>query len=104
MKHDTDAPILPFESAKAWEAWIAKNHSRSRGVWLRIFKKDSGKPTVTYNEALDVALCYGWIDGQKKSYDKASLLQKFTPRRPKSVWSKRNQVHVARLIKSKRMR
>jgi uncharacterized protein YdeI (YjbR/CyaY-like superfamily) len=104
MKQDADAPILPFESAKAWEAWITKNHSRSRGVWLQLFKKDSGKRTVTYDEALDAALCYGWIDGQKKSYDKGSFLQKFTPRRPKSVWSKRNQEHVARLIKAKRMK
>jgi uncharacterized protein YdeI (YjbR/CyaY-like superfamily) len=104
MKKNTDQPILPFESAKAWDAWIAKNHSGSDGVWLQIFKKDSGKRTVTYDEALDSALCYGWIDGQKKSYNKESFLQKFTPRRPKSVWSKRNQDHVARLIKSKRMK
>ncbi len=104
MKQDSDAPILPFESATAWDAWIAKNHSRSQGVWLQIFKKNSGKRTVTYDEALDGALCYGWIDGQKKSSDKESFLQKFTPRRPKSVWSKRNQEHVARLIKAKRMK
>jgi uncharacterized protein YdeI (YjbR/CyaY-like superfamily) len=104
MKKNTDQPILPFESAKAWDAWIAKNHSGSDGVWLQIFKKDSGKRTVTYDEALDSALCYGWIDGQKKSYNKESFLQKFTPRRPKSVWSKRNQDHVARLTKSKRMK
>ncbi len=104
MKNSTDHPILPFESAKAWETWIAKNHSGSKGVWLQIFKKDSGKRTVTYDQALDTALCYGWIDGQKQSYDKESFLQKFTPRRPKSVWSKRNQGHVARLIKSKRMK
>lgn len=104
MKNSTDSPILPFESAKAWEAWIAKNHSSSQGVWLQIFKKDSGKRTVTYDGALDAALCFGWIDGQKKSHNKESFLQKFTPRRPKSVWSKRNQEHVARLIKSKRMK
>jgi uncharacterized protein YdeI (YjbR/CyaY-like superfamily) len=104
MKKNTGLPILPFESAKAWDAWIAKNHSGSEGVWLQIFKKDSGKRTVTYDEALDSALCYGWIDGQKQSYNKESFLQKFTPRRPKSVWSKRNQDHVARLIKSKRMK
>jgi uncharacterized protein YdeI (YjbR/CyaY-like superfamily) len=104
MKTSTDHPILPFESAKAWETWIAKNHSGSKGVWLQIFKKDSGKRTVTYDQALDTALCYGWIDGQKQSYNKESFLQKFTPRRPKSVWSKRNQGHVARLIKSKRMK
>jgi len=104
MKKSTDAAILPFESAKTWDAWIAKNHSISQGVWLQIFKKDSGQRTVTYDEALDTALCYGWIDGQKESYSKESFLQKFTPRRPKSVWSKRNQEHVARLIKSKRMK
>ena len=104
MKKNTDPPILPFESVEPWQTWIAKNHSHAQGVWLQIFKKDSGQRTVTYDEALDVALCFGWIDGQKKSYNKESFLQKFTPRRPKSVWSKRNQEHVARLIKSKRMK
>jgi uncharacterized protein YdeI (YjbR/CyaY-like superfamily) len=104
MKKNTDHPIVPFESAKAWDAWIAKNHSSSDGVWLQIFKKDSGTRTVTYDEALDAALCYGWIDGQKKSYNTESFLQKFTPRRPKSVWSKRNQEHVARLTKARRMK
>jgi uncharacterized protein YdeI (YjbR/CyaY-like superfamily) len=71
---------------------------------LRIFKKDAGKKTVTHGEALDEALCFGWIDGQGKSYDDKSWLLKFTPRRPKSIWSKRNTEHVERLIKEKRMK
>jgi uncharacterized protein YdeI (YjbR/CyaY-like superfamily) len=100
----SDLPILPFESAKKFETWLAKNHPRSQGLWLQIFKKDSGHKTVTRAEALDVALCYGWIDGQGKPNGEASYLQKFTPRRARSVWSKRNQEHVARLIKARRMK
>ena len=83
--------------------WLQKNHATSNGIWLRIFKKDSKTKTVTYAEALDEALCFGWIDGQKDKYDAKSFLQKFTPRRPKSIWSKRNREHVARLAKEKRM-
>jgi len=95
--------IRPFKTAQAWRIWLEKNQTKSNGVWLRIYKKDSGKKTVTYAEALDEALCYGWIDAQKKAYDDESFLQKFTPRRPKSMWSKRNREHVSRLIKEKRM-
>lgn len=95
-----DAPILTFTSAKEFTSWLAKNHKVSSGVWLRLFKVKSEVPTITYSEALDVALCYGWIDGQKKPYDDESWLQKFTPRRSKSIWSKRNQEHVERLIKA----
>src|SRR5579884_963553 len=96
--------IIEFDSAEKWERWLAKNHASSDGIWLRIFKKDAAEKTITYAEALDGALCYGWIDGQKKAYDERSWLQKFTPRRRKSLWSKRNKEHVARLIKSKKMR
>ena len=96
--------VVAFDSAKQWERWLAKNHASSEGVWLRIFKKDAGEKTVTYDEALDEALCYGWIDGQKKSHDERSWLQKFTPRRGKSLWSQRNKAHVARLIAAKKMR
>jgi uncharacterized protein YdeI (YjbR/CyaY-like superfamily) len=98
-----EAPIVSFESAQSWRAWLAKNHGASKGVWLRLFKKASGKPTVTYDEALDDALCFGWIDGQLQKYDDESWLRKFTPRRPGSVWSKRNREHVERLIKTKQM-
>ena len=75
----------------------------NNGIWLRIFKKDSDEATITYDEALDEALCFGWIDGQKKAYDEKSWLQKFTPRRSKSIWSKRNKTRVAQLIEEKRM-
>ena len=96
--------IHSFSSAAEWRSWLAKHHASSSGVWIRIYKKLSGKKTVTYAEALDEALCYGWIDGQKKAHDAESFLQKFTPRRPKSIWSKRNREHVERLTKEKRMR
>ena len=96
-------PIRSFATAAAWRIWLDKNQTKSDGLWLRIYKKDSGKKTVTYAEALDEALCYGWIDGQKQTYDAESFLQKFTPRRSKSMWSKRNREHTDRLIKEKRM-
>jgi len=99
-KISAESVTLAFETVQKWEAWLAKNHAQSDGIWLQFFKKDSGVKTVTYAEALDGALCYGWIDGQLKSRDKDSYLQKFTPRRPKSVWSKRNTEHVGRLIKA----
>lgn len=92
-----DYEIIPFKDAIAWRHWLDENHTKIDGVWLRLYKKASNVATVTYAEALDVALCYGWIDGQKKSYDKDSYLQKFTPRRPRSMWSKRNTEHVNRL-------
>lgn len=104
MKSDTETPIKAFASPKKWREWLAVNHAISdKGIWLRISKKDSGEATITYDEALDEALCFGWIDGQKKAYDEKSWLQKFTPRRSKSIWSKRNQARVARLIEEKRM-
>ncbi len=96
-------PVRSFATAQAWRTWLEKNQSKSDGIWLRIYKKDSGKKTVTYAEALDEALCYAWIDGQRKAYDVESFLQKFTPRQPKSMWSKRNREHVLRLIKEKYM-
>ena len=96
----TDLPILPFESKKKWADWLAKQHDKSVGVWLKLAKKDSGIPSVTYDEALDVALCYGWIDGQKKGFDDKYWLQKFTPRGPKSIWSKINTEKAERLIAS----
>jgi uncharacterized protein YdeI (YjbR/CyaY-like superfamily) len=96
----TDLPTLPFENKKKWNAWLAKQHDKSTGVWLKLAKKDSGIPSVNYEEALDVALCYGWIDGQKKGFDNKYWLQKFTPRGPKSIWSKINTEKVEKLIKS----
>src|SRR5437867_1419357 len=84
-------PVLQFEQQQAWAAWLDENHSASSGIWLRLAKKASGITSVTYDEALEVALCYGWIDSQKKSYDESSWLQKFTPRGAKSIWSKVNR-------------
>lgn len=95
--------ILSFKSAGDWKKWLEKNHAKSAGIWLRFFKKDSGIASVTYDEALDEALCYGWIDGLLQKYDEKSWLRKFTPRRPKSIWSKRNIGHARRLVKAGRM-
>ena len=104
MKQQDGLEIITFESLDQWERWLAKNHAKSSGIWLRIFKKNSLKRTISYAEALDGALCYGWIDGQKDKYDADSWLQRFTPRRPKSIWSKRNIEHTERLIKVKRIK
>lgn len=104
------APIIPdktkiksFRTEAAFERWLAAHHDREDEVWLRIFKKDSGVATVTIAQALDVALCWGWIDGIRKRFDEQSFLQRYTPRRPKSIWSHINRGHVARLIAAKRM-
>jgi uncharacterized protein YdeI (YjbR/CyaY-like superfamily) len=93
----TDYDIIAFKDSDAWRHWLDENYAKVDGVWLRIYKKASSVPTVSYAEALESALCYGWIDGQKKSYDQESFLQKFTPRRAKSIWSKRNIEHIERL-------
>jgi uncharacterized protein YdeI (YjbR/CyaY-like superfamily) len=97
-------PIIEFKTAQAFESWLIENHDTSNGLWLKIFKKDSRQKTISYAEALDVALCYGWIDGQKKAHDEQAWLQKFCPRSAKSMWSKINTGHVERLINEGRMR
>jgi uncharacterized protein YdeI (YjbR/CyaY-like superfamily) len=89
-----------FKSSTDFRQWLAKNHALSDGIWLRIFKKGANEKSLTYAQALDQALCYGWIDGQKKPFDEQSWLQRFTRRRPTSGWSKANTLHVARLIKA----
>jgi uncharacterized protein YdeI (YjbR/CyaY-like superfamily) len=94
---------LTFKSSFEFRGWLEKNHAGSDGIWLRIFKKDSGKQSITYSEALEQSLCFGWIDGQKKPFDERSWIQKFTPRRPKSGWSKINTQHVERLVKMGQM-
>ena len=99
-----DLPTLAFKTSQAFETWLAQNHDHTNGLWLKIFKKDSGIQTINYAEALDVALCYGWIDGQKKSFDEKAFLQKFCPRREKSIWSKINIGHVERLIHEGKMK
>ena len=98
-----DLPVIPFEDQKAWAAWLDANHTTSSGLWLRLAKKGSGRRTVSYAEAVDVALRYGWIDGQSKSYDEATWLQKFTPRSPRSIWSKINREKAEALMRAGRM-
>ena len=95
---------LPFASKKKWADWLTKQHNKSNGVWLKIGRKGTGIPSVTYEEALGVALCYGWIDGQKKGFDDQYWLQKFTPRGAKSIWSKINTEKAEKLIASGEMR
>ncbi|MEZ4825586.1 MAG: YdeI/OmpD-associated family protein [Bacteroidia bacterium] len=90
-------PILPFPTQNDFELWLSQNHDQCDGIWMQFYKKGSGVETIVYAEALDVALCYGWIDSQTNKYDELSYLQKFTPRRKKSLWSKRNREHIARL-------
>lgn len=97
-------PIKLFRSKKTWSAWLEKNHAASSGVWLRLGKKGSGVKSVSRDEALDAALCYGWIDGQAKSEGEESWLQKFTPRSKRSIWSKINREKVQALIESGEMR
>jgi uncharacterized protein YdeI (YjbR/CyaY-like superfamily) len=99
----TDYPVLFFESQEDFRKWLEKNHADVPGIWLRIYKKKSGVESVYYDPALEEALCYGWIDGQVKTYDEQSYIQKFTPRRTRSMWSKRNIEHVKRLEKEGKM-
>jgi uncharacterized protein YdeI (YjbR/CyaY-like superfamily) len=104
------APIVPdplkirsFRTEAAFAKWMAANHDRATELWLKIHKQGSGLPTVTTAQALDVALCWGWIDGIRKSFDDRSFLQRYTPRRPRSLWSQVNRDHVARLTAAGRM-
>jgi uncharacterized protein YdeI (YjbR/CyaY-like superfamily) len=103
-------PVIPdprkiksFRTEAAFEKWLAANHDSDSELWLRIYKKGSGKPTVTHAQALDVALCWGWIDGLRKAFDDESFLQRFSPRKAKSVWSQINRDHVSRLTAAGRM-
>jgi len=104
MSSPRDLPILEFKQPSDWVDWLEENHTTSPGAWLRLAKKGSGIPSVSYDEALEAALCFGWIDGQKKSYDDKTWLQKFTPRGPRSIWSKVNREKVAKLSASGHMR
>jgi uncharacterized protein YdeI (YjbR/CyaY-like superfamily) len=104
------APIIPdpkkiksFRTEAAFENWLRRNHARETELWLRIYKKASGVPTITTAHALDVALCWGWIDGIRKAFDERSFLQRYSPRRASSVWSQINREHVGRLTAAGRM-
>ena len=104
MKHDDGLPTLAFAAQQEWEAWLEAHHADSAGLWLKIAKKEAGGHSLTYAEALESALCYGWIDGQKAALDEQHWLQKFTPRRARSVWSKVNRAKAEALIAASRMR
>lgn len=101
---DSDVPVTSFPSQGAWEAWLAENHEDSAGVWLKIAKKGAGAETVSYPEAVEIALCFGWIDGQKGALDETYWVQRFTPRKPRSRWSKINREKADELIAAGRMR
>ena len=104
MTKPIELPTLPFESKKKFTEWLAKNHDKSAGAWLKLAKKDAEILSVTYAKAVEVALCYGWIDGQAKSFDDKYWLVKFTSRRPKSIWSQINTKRVEQLIASGEMK
>ncbi len=99
-----EVPTLLFDEIQSWEKWLAKNHASSPGIWMRFGRKDSGVRSVTHKEALEAALCYGWIDGQSRSESKTTWLQKFVPRGPRTIWSKINREAATALIKSGRMK
>ena len=96
--------IICFKTPDAFEKWLAKHHHNVAGILLRFFKKESGIKSITYKEAVDEALCYGWIDGRANKFDEESWIQKFTPRRSKSIWSKRNVNNIERLTTLQKMK
>jgi len=95
---------IRFASQKEWEAWLKKNHASAKGLWLILAKKGAAKPSVSYAEAVDAALMYGWIDGLKRSRDESTWLQRFTPRGKTSIWSKINRDKAEALIRAKKMK
>jgi len=99
-----EVPALLFEDSRAWEQWLAKNHASCRGLWMRLARKGSGLGSLTYKEALECALCYGWIDGQRRSESETTWLQRFVPRGPRSIWSKINREAAAALVERGRMK
>ncbi|MBL7962578.1 MAG: YdeI/OmpD-associated family protein [Flavobacteriales bacterium] len=99
-----EEPMLTFESAQHWDAWLERNGTAVQAIRIRIAKKGSGIPSVTYAEAVDIALCHGWIDGVRNAYDTKTFLQRFTPRGPRSIWSEINKKKVQQLTKAKLMR
>ncbi|HSI80352.1 MAG TPA: YdeI/OmpD-associated family protein [Solirubrobacterales bacterium] len=104
MSVDDGLPQLSFASAAEWEAWLEANHDSSPGVWLKIAKKGSGIASVTISEALDACLCFGWIDGRREALDDRYYLQRYTPRRRRSKWSRINVEKVERLATAGRIR
>lgn len=103
MKNVDNLPTISFATQQDWELWLKERHADAKGLWLKLAKKNTGIPSLSYAEALEVALCYGWIDGQKAAFDDQYWLQKFTPRGPKSIWSKVNCDKAAALLAEGRM-
>ncbi len=104
MDGPQDVPAIAFASAEAWRAWLDHHHTEARGVWLKIAKQGGDRASLTYDQALEAALCYGWIDGQKGRFDEHHWLQRFTPRRPRSKWSAANRERAEALVERGRMR
>lgn len=100
----TDAEVIQFHSIDEWESWLELNHDRPEGVWVKVAKKGSGEPSITITEALDGALCFGWIDSIRRGLDEKFYLQKYSPRRPKGYWSQVNIEKIERLVAEGRMR
>lgn len=103
MKNAEHSPIMLCSDQQAWENWLKEHHTETEGIWLKLAKKGAPATSISYAEALECALCYGWIDGQKASYDEQYWLQKFTPRRPRSIWSKVNCAKATELIEMGKM-
>jgi uncharacterized protein YdeI (YjbR/CyaY-like superfamily) len=99
-----ELPVILFATPEAWAEWLERHHAEAPGVWMRLAKKGAELTSITYAEALDEALCHGWIDSQKKSYDEQSWIQKFTPRGPRSIWSRVNRDKVDALVAAGRMK
>jgi uncharacterized protein YdeI (YjbR/CyaY-like superfamily) len=104
MTTPKESPVLSFQTQQEWENWLKHHHTETDGVWLLMYKKKSNIPSINYDQALEEALCYGWIDGIKKSKDEVSFIQKFTPRRTKSIWSEKNTKHIERLTAEGKMK
>jgi uncharacterized protein YdeI (YjbR/CyaY-like superfamily) len=104
MPVPTDLPVLAFSTAEEFEHWLEREHDSTPGVWIRFPRKGTDVASLTYEEAVGVALCFGWIDGQARSWDETAWLQRYTPRRKRSIWSQINRERVARLLEEGRMR
>jgi uncharacterized protein YdeI (YjbR/CyaY-like superfamily) len=103
VKNSDNLEVMSFETQQDWETWLKVHHTETKGIWLKIAKKEARTPSVSYSEALESAICYGWIDGQKASFDDKYWLQKFTPRTARSIWSKVNCEKATALIAEGRM-
>jgi uncharacterized protein YdeI (YjbR/CyaY-like superfamily) len=100
----TEREVLDVRTVAQWEDWLVRNHAEASEIWLRLFNKNAPEPGISYGEAVEVALCYGWIDSMARKYDDVSRIQRFTRRKPRSPWSASNVERVQRLVEGGRMR